>query len=163
MWCCNNTCPLEPIFTPVGVNCPWTETVVIRLTNYSLKHNAGIFHIHHLASSLINDPMYASQHSVDTATIRKHFRVEPKASITLTMVERRQYLFFTPHLDQFAGLQIEQLYWSFPCCSFNEWVPAAPPSFLDFVKKTDDGCMQQAQNSQNHLKHAMCSRSICEA
>src|SRR5262245_32664439 len=74
---------LQPIFTPVRVNCLGTQTVIVGLTDHTFKDDAWVFHVHHLSVLLVDDVVHASKHTVNSAAVRQHFAIEKKAAVAI--------------------------------------------------------------------------------
>ena len=73
--------------------------MVIRFTHDSLEHDAGILHVYQLAGFFVDDCVHSPQHSVNASAVRQHFRVEPKTTVLLSLVERAHDFFFAPYFN----------------------------------------------------------------
>src|SRR5262249_23249642 len=137
------------------VNSTWTKTMIFGLANDTFQNDAWVLHHRHLAALFIDDAMNAAQDSIDSPAVGKHFRVEPKSTISLIFVEGGKNFLFAPHFDQFAGLQVQDLYRSFIGGALNKRVSRTFPSALHFVEKTNSRRLDQTQYGKNKLEETM--------
>src|SRR5579862_877257 len=65
--------PDKPSLSPVRIDCSRTESMILGFAYNTVKYDAGILHADQFAGFFVNNFMYAAQHSVNSAAIRKHF------------------------------------------------------------------------------------------
>src|SRR5258707_15768563 len=124
-------CPFESAFAPIRVDSPRTEPVIIGFTDDAFEDDTRILHVHYLARLFINNSVDPAQYPVNTTAVGEHFRIEPQPAIFLLFVQRRHDLSFRPHLNKFAGLEVQQSHGSSRSRPFAEWIARAPtPSRL---------------------------------
>jgi hypothetical protein len=155
--------PLQPILAPVWIYGSGAQPMEVGFTNYALEDNAGIFHVHELSGSFINDSVNPTQDSVDPAAIWEHFRIEPQAAVFLIFAQRRHYFFFIPNFNQFPRLQIQQFNRRLLGGAFDKRIAVALSSFLNFIEETDDRCLEQTRDRKNQFEESVLARTIREA
>jgi len=113
--------------------------MIIGFADDAFEDDTRILHVHYLARLFINNSVDPAQYPVNSTAVGEHFRIEPQAAIFLIFVQRRHDLFFAPHLNKFAWLEVQQFHGSFRSCAFDEWIAGALAPCLHLIEETDDG------------------------
>src|SRR4051812_25923503 len=102
----------QPDLPPIGDNgAPAEEAAPAALaqTINSVKYNASIGKVDHMAVLFIDDMVYPAQHSVDSSGKPPHLDVVIQASVLRILIQSGENLFPGLRLNELAWLQIESL------------------------------------------------------